>query len=109
MHDHPTHCSNSPGQLHGYDCHAARCADTGHPRLDRGHTGAACNTRWSGHRPGENECRDCGLLIHPRADNADLLPLPDLHRLHAECEWGITRQRMALRGRETAAGAEAGQ
>ncbi|MFJ3169325.1 hypothetical protein ACIPJK_00950 [Streptomyces roseus] len=106
MLDHPTacpDCSVLPGQLHRHGCDVARCAETGRQRLGCPHPGASCNTRWSGHWPGDAECWEYGFLIHPgpEGEASGLPPMPDLNRLYTECDWDPSRQRMVLRAPST--------
>ncbi|MEV6740091.1 hypothetical protein AB0N14_25355 [Streptomyces sp. NPDC051104] len=75
-------------------CDVARCAETGLQRLGCGHHGNACNTRWTGHWPGDAECIEYGFLINLGPDRE---PMPDLNRLYAECDWDPTQQRMVRR------------
>jgi hypothetical protein len=104
MLDRPTicpDCSVLPGRLHRHGCDVARCAETGRQRLGCTHPGSACNTRWSGHWPGDAECWEYGFLIHLGPEASGLLPLPDLNRLYTECDWDSSRQRMVLRTSRT--------
>ena len=101
MFDHPTDCpdcSVTPGCLHRARCTVARCAGTGRQRTGCGHLGSACNTVWTGHWPGDAECREYGFFIDLGPDApAGALPMPDLNRLYAECDWDPGLQRMVLR------------
>ncbi|WP_329020497.1 hypothetical protein [Streptomyces sp. NBC_01601] len=108
MLDRPTNCpdcSVRPGQLHRHGCDVARCAESGLQRLGCSHTRSACNTRWSGHWPGDAECWEYGFLIHPSPEGkaAGFPPLPDLNRLYTECDWDPEQQRMVLSTAHTAA------
>lgn len=91
-------CGVCPGQLHHGGCHVARCASTGQQRAGCGHPGSACNTRWTGHWPGDAECWEYGFFIQPGPDAPpNTPPLPDINRLYVECVWDSGQQRMIRR------------
>ncbi|MEW1700384.1 hypothetical protein [Streptomyces sp. NPDC091278] len=86
-------CTVPPGELHTPGCDVARCAHTGRQRSGC-HTD--CNTRWTGHWPGDAEAFEYGWVLADITD-PDGNPMPDLNRLHAECDWDPALQRMVPR------------
>lgn len=94
-------CAVPVGRLHQDGCDVARCAYTGYQRLACSHSGQQCNTAWTGNWPGERECLEYGWYARfipgsgwercePDAEGAGL----DLNRLHMECRWDVSLQRM---------------
>ncbi|WP_449475347.1 YgjP-like metallopeptidase domain-containing protein [Streptomyces abikoensis] len=96
-------CSALRNTFHAGYCTSALCARTGRQRRDCGHDGPACNTLWTGERPGLAECTEYGFFcrLTPgqgyepcNADDPDAEP--DFNRLYRECIWDIPTQRMVL-------------
>ncbi|MGW0898396.1 YgjP-like metallopeptidase domain-containing protein [Streptomyces goshikiensis] len=95
-------CHTRPGNLHTNWCTLARCAFTGTQRSGCHHPSTMCLTLWTGRWPGDDECREYGFYYQPGSGGTDPCnaddegAVPDLNRLHAECVWDPTQQRMIL-------------